>query len=130
MNKLQPLYINTKILKKHDACAYARRSFSKTFGAGANVLVTKPNFRKAVEEAQLPPTWLAEKYAQHLGVHNYEEVGRIDSVEDPTGDHTACDAHGNCLGCQADARAQITPAWNEIQRLRRIAAKQAKEGAR
>ena len=43
MNKLQPLYFDEAMLKKHDACAYSRKIFRRTFGRGAQVEITKEN---------------------------------------------------------------------------------------
>lgn len=123
MNKLQPLYIDASILKNHGACDIGRAMFRKTFGSG-RVLVTNENFKRAVLEAELPVAWLPEKYAEHLGVDNWDRINAIFAAEDPEADHSQTDENGRCLGCLADARKRVPLAWREIQRLRRIAAKQ------
>ena len=125
MNKLQPLYFDEAMLKKHDACAYSRKIFRRTFGRGAQVEITKENFLRAVE-AGLEAGWLPETYALHLGVNNDEEMRAINNVESDVPHAWGNPSEARCQGCAADERLRAPLFWKEIQRLRRIAAKQQK----
>lgn len=124
MNKLQPLYIDEAMLEKHGACAYSRKIFRRTFGRGARVEVTRQNFLKAVK-AGMDAYWLPDRYASHLGVNNDAEMGAIYNTESNV-PHGYYVEDGGCRGCAADERLRAPLFWKEIQRLRRIAAKQQK----
>lgn len=125
MNKLQPLYLDEAMLKKHGACPSSRKIFRRTFGRGAKVEVTRANFFRAVR-AGMEAYWLPEKYADHLGVDNSEELSAIHDIHGSVPHNYDPSFDGFCRGCAEDERLQAPLFWKEIQRLRRIAAKQQK----